>query len=106
MSAKPSDAVIGAGIGGLAVGALLARQGAKVTIYEQAKQFLRIGAGIQMSPDARRLLRAFRHELLLRKACVWPPWRPGHRTRATGISSAAARGCDACRAKARPSRPA
>ena len=50
MSAKPSYAVIGAGIGGLAVAALLARQGAKVTIYEQAREFLRIGAGIQMSP--------------------------------------------------------
>ena len=46
MSAEPSYAVIGAGIGGLAVGAVLARQDAKVTIYEQAKRFLRIGAGI------------------------------------------------------------
>src|ERR1051325_3917009 len=46
VSAKPSFAVIGAGIGGLAVAAFLTRQGANVTIYEQAKQFLRIGAGI------------------------------------------------------------
>jgi glycine/D-amino acid oxidase-like deaminating enzyme len=106
VSAKPSFAVIGAGIGGLAVGALLARQDAKVTIYEQAKQFLRIGAGIQMRPDAMRLLRAFRRELLLCKLAFGRPGGPGTRTRATGISSAAARGCDAGRAKARPSRPA
>ena len=77
MSAEPNFAVIGAGIGGLAVAALLARQGAKVTIYEQAKQFLRIGAGIQMSPDARRLLRAFRREPPLRKLAFGRPGGPG-----------------------------
>ena len=52
MTAKPSFAIIGAGIGGLALAALLSRRGAKVKVYEQAKQFQRIGAGIQMSPNA------------------------------------------------------
>jgi choline dehydrogenase-like flavoprotein len=75
VSAKPSFAVIGAGIGGLAVAAFLARQGAKVAIYEQAKQFLWIGAGIQMSPDARRLLRV-RREPPLRKLAFGRPGGP------------------------------
>ncbi len=49
-------AVIGAGIGGLAVAAALQRQGIAVDIYEQAARFARIGAGIQMSPNAMRVL--------------------------------------------------
>ena len=39
MTAKPSFAIIGAGIGGLALAAFLSRQGARVKLYEQAKQF-------------------------------------------------------------------
>jgi len=40
MGTKPDIAIIGAGIGGLALAGLLARRGvAKVTIYEQAKEF-------------------------------------------------------------------
>ena len=58
MPARPSYAVIGAGIGGLALAGFLARNGVKVRVYEQAKEFQRIGAGIQMSPNAVRVLRA------------------------------------------------
>jgi 6-hydroxynicotinate 3-monooxygenase len=64
---KPSFAVVGAGIGGLAVAAFLDRQGIEVTVYEQAGEFLRIGAGIQMSPNAMRVLRALELEPRLRK---------------------------------------
>ena len=42
MSTKPGIAIIGAGIGGLALASLLARQGANVRVYEQAKEFQRI----------------------------------------------------------------
>ena len=73
MSVKPSFAVIGAGIGGLAVAAFLHRQSADVTIYEQAKEFLRIGAGIQMSPNAMRVLRALALEPHLRNIGFQPP---------------------------------
>jgi 2-polyprenyl-6-methoxyphenol hydroxylase-like FAD-dependent oxidoreductase len=66
MSTKPNIAVIGAGIGGLALAGLLCRRGALVTVYEQASQFQRIGAGIQMSPNAMRVLRA-----LLRRRHGW-----------------------------------
>jgi 2-polyprenyl-6-methoxyphenol hydroxylase-like FAD-dependent oxidoreductase len=62
MSAKPRFAIIGAGIGGLALAAFLSRKGAKVRVYEQAKQFRRIGAGIQMSPNAMHVLRDRRHQ--------------------------------------------
>ena len=50
-------AIIGAGMGGLAAAAALRRDGADVTIYEQAQKFARIGAGIQMTPNAVMALR-------------------------------------------------
>ena len=57
MSKKPSIAVLGAGMGGLTVAAALHRRGFAVQVYEQASQFARLGAGIQMSPNAMRVLR-------------------------------------------------
>ncbi len=50
-------AIIGAGMGGLACAAALRQSGAEVTIYEQARAFARIGAGIQMTPNAVKALR-------------------------------------------------
>jgi 6-hydroxynicotinate 3-monooxygenase len=73
MTAKPSFAIIGAGIGGLALAALLSRRGANVRIYEQARQFLRLGAGIQMGPNAMRVLRALGLEPGLRQRAFEPP---------------------------------
>jgi 6-hydroxynicotinate 3-monooxygenase len=49
-------AIIGAGMGGLAAAASLSRAGIDVLIYEQAPQFGRIGAGIQITPNACRVL--------------------------------------------------
>jgi 6-hydroxynicotinate 3-monooxygenase len=72
MSTKPNIAVIGAGIGGLALAGLLMRRGAQVTVYEQANQFQRIGAGIQMSPNAMRVLRALGLEPQLRREAFAP----------------------------------
>jgi len=51
-------AIVGAGIGGLAVAAFLARAGHDVHVYEQAPKFARVGAGIQMAPNAVKVLRA------------------------------------------------
>jgi salicylate hydroxylase/6-hydroxynicotinate 3-monooxygenase len=73
MPAKPSFAIIGAGIGGLALAGFLSRAGVKVTIYEQAKEFQRIGAGIQMSPNAMRVLRALGLEAQLRRTAFQTP---------------------------------
>lgn len=49
-------AVIGAGMGGLALAAGLARAGIRVTVYERAPVLGELGAGITMSPNAVRVL--------------------------------------------------
>ena len=72
MSVRPSFAIIGAGIGGLALAAFLSRNGTDVKVYEQASQFGRIGAGIQMSPNAVHVLRALGLEALLRRLAFRP----------------------------------
>jgi salicylate hydroxylase/6-hydroxynicotinate 3-monooxygenase len=62
-------AVVGAGMGGLTVAATLRRIGVEVEIYEQASRFARIGAGIQMTPNPVKVLRALGlEEHLLRVA--------------------------------------
>lgn len=50
-------AIIGAGIGGLAAASLLHRAGHEVGVFEQAPRFARVGAGIQMAPNAMKVLR-------------------------------------------------
>ncbi|QFR01828.1 NAD(P)-binding protein [Streptomyces phaeolivaceus] len=49
--------VVGAGIGGLAATLSLRRAGCEVTLVEQAPRFTEIGAGIQLAPNATRVLR-------------------------------------------------
>jgi salicylate hydroxylase len=49
-------AVVGGGIGGLAAAAFLLQAGFDVQVYEQAPALGEIGAGIQISPNASRLL--------------------------------------------------
>lgn len=48
MSDWPSIAIVGAGMGGLATAAALHQRGIGVTVYEQARSFARLGAGIQI----------------------------------------------------------
>lgn len=48
--------VVGAGLGGLAVGIALARRGHAVTIFEQAPHMGEVGAGIQVPSNVSRLL--------------------------------------------------
>ncbi|HYC48986.1 MAG TPA: FAD-dependent monooxygenase [Burkholderiales bacterium] len=60
-------AIIGAGIGGLAAASLLARAGHHVQVYEQAPRFARVGAGIQMAPNAVKVLRGLGIEPRVRK---------------------------------------
>lgn len=50
--------VVGAGIGGLATAAALRRVGVETVVVEQATRFARVGAGIQQSPNAMKVLRA------------------------------------------------
>ena len=67
-----SIAIVGAGIGGLAAAATLRRVGHDVRIYEQARAFKRLGAGIQQSPNAVKVLRALGLEAQLRTLALRP----------------------------------
>src|ERR1700716_3087460 len=49
-------AVIGGGIGGLSAALQFLKVGLDVPVYEQAPHIAEIGAGIQISPNASRLL--------------------------------------------------
>jgi salicylate hydroxylase len=58
MSRAPRIAIIGGGIAGLAAALALHRRGVEVAVYEQAGAISEIGAGVQMTPNAMRALRA------------------------------------------------
>ncbi|SBS28120.1 6-hydroxynicotinate 3-monooxygenase precursor [Marinomonas aquimarina] len=51
--------VVGAGIGGLTVALGLAKNGFQVRIFEQAASLSEVGAGLQLSPNAVKVLRQF-----------------------------------------------
>jgi 6-hydroxynicotinate 3-monooxygenase len=71
--ARPlSIAIVGAGMGGLAAAAALRRAGIDVTVYEQAVQFARIGAGIQIGCNAMKVLRRLGLEQRLRAQSFYP----------------------------------
>jgi 6-hydroxynicotinate 3-monooxygenase len=53
---RPRIAVIGAGLGGAACAALFQKSGYQVDIYEQAEEFVRLGAGIHLGPNCVRVL--------------------------------------------------
>jgi salicylate hydroxylase/6-hydroxynicotinate 3-monooxygenase len=69
---KTSIAIVGAGMGGLALASTLRRIGAHVQVYEQAHQFARVGAGIQMLPNAMKVLRGIGIEQRLRRIAFEP----------------------------------
>ena len=48
--------IVGAGIGGLAAAIALRRAGHEAVVFEQAKQFARVGADINLTPNAVRAL--------------------------------------------------
>lgn len=71
-------AIVGAGMGGLTAAAVMRRAGFDVTVYEQATRFGRVGAGIQMSPNAMKVLRPIGVAEPLRGFAFQPP---GQRSR-------------------------
>src|SRR3954464_8027018 len=83
MTRRLSIAIVGAGMGGLAAAAALRRVGIDVTVYEQAAQFARLGAGIQIGCNAMKVLRGLSLESRLRGQSFYPrswnnrDWRTG-----------------------------
>ena len=83
MTARLSIAVVGAGMGGLATAAALLRAGVDVTVYEQARKFARLGAGIQIGCNAMQVLRGLGLEQRMRREAFCPrswnnrDWRTG-----------------------------
>jgi 6-hydroxynicotinate 3-monooxygenase len=84
MAPRPLNvAIVGAGMGGLSTAAALRLVGIDVTVYEQATQFARIGAGIQIGCNAMKVLRRLGLEQKLRAQSFYPrswnnrDWRTG-----------------------------
>jgi salicylate hydroxylase len=50
-------AIVGGGLGGLCAAAFLHQAGAQVTLFEQTHELSETGAGINMGPNAARVLR-------------------------------------------------
>jgi 6-hydroxynicotinate 3-monooxygenase len=72
LTLKNRIGIIGAGIGGLTLAALLQKRGFKVSIFEQASQFSRVGAGIQQSANAIKVLRNIGLEDQIRSIAFCP----------------------------------
>lgn len=56
---SPDAIVVGGGIGGLSTAYALSRQGLRVRVLEQAKEFGEVGAGIQIAPNCTRILHEY-----------------------------------------------
>jgi salicylate hydroxylase len=65
-------AIIGAGLGGLAAAGALRQHGLEVVVYERAPQLGEVGAGIQLGPNAVKVLRALGLEQALRPLSAEP----------------------------------
>ena len=64
--------IVGAGIGGLSAAAVLLQRGHRVRVFEQAPALGEIGAGIQISANASRVLHALGLEAALGRTAVTP----------------------------------
>ncbi|CAM5481557.1 FAD-dependent monooxygenase [Eoetvoesiella caeni] len=69
-------AVVGGGLGGLAAARLLQKAGINAQVYEQAPSFLKLGAGIHISPNVMKVMRVMGIEKDLEAAgCSPDRWR-------------------------------
>src|SRR5437660_10381062 len=72
MATPNTVAVIGGGIGGLAAALALLKRGLDVNVYEQSAWLGEVGAGIQINPNATRVLYALGLEEALLRIQVNP----------------------------------
>jgi salicylate hydroxylase len=68
-------AVVGAGIGGLTAAAALRQRGFEVSVYERAAKLGEVGAGLQMAPNAVKVIRALGIEEQFAKVAPQPEVR-------------------------------
>ncbi len=71
-TSSASVAIIGAGIGGLTTALALKDVGFEVTVYEQAQALESLGAGLQLSPNATRILHALGLKEQLARSSFFP----------------------------------
>lgn len=64
--------IAGGGIGGLAAAVAIARAGWEVRLYEQAQAFSEVGAGLQLGPNATRILQAWGLGHALSRVAAFP----------------------------------
>jgi salicylate hydroxylase len=64
--------IAGAGIGGLTAALAIAQRGFGVAVFDQAQRLEEVGAGIQLSPNASRILIALGLGEQLRRHVVAP----------------------------------
>src|SRR5690606_18292595 len=94
MTRKLEVSVIGAGLGGLTAAAALLRQGIDVTVFEQAPGLGEIGAGVQLSPNAMKVMRALGIEQEVLEVSYEPQhhivrsWRSGRILASTRLKGA------------------
>lgn len=89
-------AIVGAGIGGLTAALALEARGHAITVYERRTGFGETGAGIQLSPNASRVLQGFGIDASLRRVGTEPAamivraLRSGRPIASIGLDGAAA----------------
>ena len=73
MNRKLKIAIVGGGIGGLTAGCALKGRGFEVEVYERAAELREVGAGLQLGPNAVKVLDALGFGPALRQFACEPP---------------------------------